>query len=248
MKKPYVQVPLVLLAIALTLVSCGPAESGRNAPSVIADSPAVLTPEPQDSETPQGGVTDPGIPAPSGSMMNPAPTAPYYVYKDSDYPENHYTPSGYMGDTDDVSMDEACDTKPFSGLTCIRVAYTPNGNNKWAGVYWLHPANFWGEEPLPAGETLYNLTGYNKLLFCARAEKACTAEFLAGGVDKPYGDSLKEKRKITVKLSADWKEYTIDLKGADLSAIVGGFGFSTARTANPKGAVFFLDEVRYVKS
>jgi hypothetical protein len=48
-----------------------------------------------------------------------------------------------------------------------------------------------------------------------------------------------------VVLEKTWKQYEIDLKGKDLSYIIGGFCWAGNLDGNPDGAVFYLDEIRY---
>jgi hypothetical protein len=48
-----------------------------------------------------------------------------------------------------------------------------------------------------------------------------------------------------VVLSKEWRQYTLDLKGKDLSYINGGFCWATNVDVNPQGATFYLDEIRY---
>jgi hypothetical protein len=46
-------------------------------------------------------------------------------------------------------------------------------------------------------------------------------------------------------LTSAWKEYTIDLQTADLSHIIGGFGFVLNAPGNLAGATFYIDEIYY---
>ena len=48
-----------------------------------------------------------------------------------------------------------------------------------------------------------------------------------------------------VVLDKEWKQYTIDLKGKDLSYIIGGFAWATNLDVDPDGCVFYLDEIKY---
>ena len=48
-----------------------------------------------------------------------------------------------------------------------------------------------------------------------------------------------------VKLTKEWKQYTIDLTGKDLSYILGGFCWAASLDMNPEGMIFYLDEIRY---
>ena len=43
----------------------------------------------------------------------------------------------------------------------------------------------------------------------------------------------------------DWREYSIDLRGKDLSSIIGGFAWIASVDANPGPCTFFLDNIRF---
>ncbi len=166
---------------------------------------------------------------------------PFAVYTDKRSVNNHYVPSGYMGDWGDIKMDEASEENPHSGDTCIRFEYTAKASQgaRWAGVYWLNPANNWGL--LDGG---YDLSKAKKLTFWARGEKGGERieQFKVGGVQGKYSDS--DAADIgPIVLTTEWKQYTIDLSGKDMSYIIGGFCWVTNADVNPEGAVFYLDDV-----
>jgi hypothetical protein len=138
---------------------------------------------------------------------------------------------------------EADGTTFHSDPTSIKISYQP-GPKKWAGIYWLNLEDNWGDEP---GENLSS-AGYERLTFWARgAIGKEVVEFTAGGVrvdGKPHRDSFKVKLG-KVALSAEWKQYTIDLKGQDLGSVIGGFSWTANKSANPAGLTFWLDDVRF---
>ena len=151
-----------------------------------------------------------------------------------------FTPSGYMGNAQAIKMDENCTDNPHSGKTCMRAQFTSKSD--WGGVIWQNPANDWGDAP--GG---MNLTGATKLTFWARGEKGGeTIGFLCGtlGKDKPFFDTAIVKLEA-VSLTKGWKQYSIDLKGKDLSRIKSGFGWSGAANGNP--FTFYLDDIQYEK-
>jgi hypothetical protein len=111
-------------------------------------------------------------------------------------------------------------------------------------VYWQQPPNNWGTNALRANLG-YDLTGYLSLLFWARADEPATIDFQVGGIDNPYGDSLKSPRVVSAKLTPQWREYGIDLGNADLSHIIGGFAWVTNWNTNPHGCTFYLDDIRF---
>lgn len=182
----------------------------------------------------------------------------FYVYLDAkSRKKNHFVPSGYMGDCGDILIEERWKESPHSGETCIRVAYTAKGKGphkcdyappcKWAGVYWQQPANNWGTDRKWEGKG-FNLSPYRRLTFWARADRNCSIEFKVGGTNERYGDSLKKPRGKTVKLTTNWKACEIDLKGANLKHIIGGFCLATNWDTNPDGAIFYLDDIRFERS
>jgi hypothetical protein len=132
----------------------------------------------------------------------------------------------------------------------VKVTYHAEGNGphacfyspcNWAGVYWLAGRDNWGHNESDFG---YNLSGYTRCVFYARAEKVCTIEFQVGGLNSSYGDSSGKKEHI--RLTTDWKQYEIDLADYDLSRILGLFCWVTNQNANPGGAIFYLDEIMFL--
>jgi exo-beta-1,3-glucanase (GH17 family) len=191
-----------------------------------------------------------------GKMPTPSPTPmkDFYIYQDADSPDNHFKPTGYMGDTGDIHINEMYEENPHSGQTSIRVLYDALGKGpneclynppcNWAGVYWQEPPNNWGQTEAFKGKG-FNLTGFTSLKFWSRAESSCSIEFLVGGIDEKYGDSLKYPRTKNVILQKTWQEFEIDLFGADLTYIIGGFAWSSSKEKNPEGCTFYLDDIRY---
>jgi len=210
-------------------------------PSPSSETSVVLTP------VVTGTMGEESLPSPSSEIA-------FYVYQDADSPGNHYKPTGYMGDTGDIHINEVFEQNPHSGKTSIRIVYYAEGKGpnecpylppcKWAGVYWLEPPNNWGTDAFWKGKG-FDLSRYNRLVFWARADKACTIEFKVGGINEPYGDSLTYPRSKHANLSEDWQEFEIDLDGADLKHIIGGFVWVTNWDMNPDGATFYLDDIRF---
>lgn len=187
---------------------------------------------------------------------------PFYVYKDGGYLHNHFSPSGYMGDVEDFKMDFYHKEMPFSGNTSIKIVYKNNEFKKlgWAGVYWLDPANNWGDKP--GG---YNLKDTDKLTFWARGEKGGEkiSVFQMGGIISDYRD-VGIRSIGPVILSRDWQQYTITREGLapklivfkgdpswvkemePLSRIIGGFCWVANMDQN-QDMIFYLDEIKYEK-
>lgn len=171
-------------------------------------------------------------------------TLPFAIYVDQGAKDNHYTPSGWMGDYGDIKMNPGCTENPHSGKTCVKFQYSAKmaNNAGWAGVFWQNPANNWGDKQGGG----FNLTGAQRLTFWARGAKGGEkiAEFKLGGITGEYPDS--DQASISqVTLTNQWKQYTIDLKGKDLSTIIGGFAWAASKDDNPEGMTIYIDDIRY---
>lgn len=165
------------------------------------------------------------------------------IYTDGRSPDNHYVPSGYMGDHSDISIDTASFEDPYSGSTCVKIVYSGAASQgaRWGGVYWQNPANNWGDR-----RGGFDLTGATKLTFWAKGENGGERieEFKLGGITGLYPDS--DIAGIgPVLLTQEWKKYEIDLRGKDLSYISGGFAWSTNLDVNPEGVTFYMDDIAY---
>jgi exo-beta-1,3-glucanase (GH17 family) len=156
-----------------------------------------------------------------------------------------FVPSGWMGDLDQIDM-YACDrSDPYSGEMAIRAEFQPGGSKGWGGIYWQYPENNWGNQF--AG---LDLRGANVLTFRAKGQVGGEkVRFVVGGIGMqtdPYPDSLRPAVSSGfITLTTTWQTYTINLKGQDLSHIIGGFGWVTDKCANPQGATFYLDLIRF---
>jgi hypothetical protein len=174
-------------------------------------------------------------------------TKTFVVYLDKGARENHYIPSGWMGDVGDVKMDDQHAVDPYSGKSCIQFVYSAKGSqgNGWAGVYWQFPANNWGTK-----KGGFDLTGMTKLTFWAKGEDGgeVIQKFGVGGVgigkDVPYPDSSVVETE-PIELTDVWKQYTINLVDCDISYISGGFFWTITSDANVNGATFYLDEIKF---
>lgn len=168
---------------------------------------------------------------------------PYYVYADRSSINNHYIPSGWMGDYGDIKYDGASTEDPYLGDTCIKTVYSGVGSQgaRWAGIYWQNPANNWG-----TSDGGFDLSKATKFTFWARGANGGERieEFKVGGIMGEYSDS--DSAGIgPVILTKEWKQYTIDLKGKDMSYVIGGFCWATNVDVNPNGCTFYLDEMKY---
>ncbi len=183
-----------------------------------------------------------------------------YVYSDFAAMSNNFTQKAKIGSgtasfVDD--MDENCDGA-YNGSSAITCRVNTKALN-WGG--WMFLNGY-----LPKGETVprldfgelpnagLDLTGATKLTFMAKGEKGGEiVEFFTAGLGydgangnriAPYPDS-STKRNLLVKLTKDWKEYIIDLRGSDLSSIGCGFGFVVSGANRQGETLFYLDEIRF---
>jgi len=183
----------------------------------------------------------------SDATMQPAAKkvedVPFYVYADRTSAKNHFVSSGWMGDYGDIKYDGASKEDAYLGDSCIKIVYSGKASQgaRWAGILWQNPANNWGN--VDGG---YDLSKAVKLTFWARGAKGGERieEFKVGGIMGEFSDS--DSAVIgPVILNKDWAQYTIDLKGKDMSYIIGGFCWAANIDNNPEGATFYLDEIKF---
>ena len=228
-KKAGRSVIIIFVSTGLFFQGCGQSQAGKSDQTPV-DADKISAPGPAKVESAK----------PSSS---PSQFKPFNVYTDANAPDNHYTPSGWMGDYGDIKMNEQFLTNPHGGSTSIQIGYSAKGAQgaRWAGVYWQNPSNNWGTRP--GG---YDLTGAKKLTFWARGEKGGERieEFKIGGITGEYADS--DVAGIgPVVLTLEWQPFTIDLDGKDLSSISGGFCWVANADGNPTGFTIYLDDIRY---
>lgn len=181
---------------------------------------------------------------------------PFYVYQDTYYPDNHFVPSGWMGDaslgTEYIEFDDkSTETNPYTGDSCIKIAYKKQSFNKWAGIYWQEPENNWGT----LQDVGYNLTGARRLTFWARGSKGGEkCEFKVGGIGynpelqkviAPYPDSLIPALSTgELVLSTSWTQYNISFSSYNLTHVIGGFCWVSKDKNKP---TVYIDEIKYEK-
>ena len=167
----------------------------------------------------------------------------FVVYTDKAARENHYIPSGWMGDTGDIKLNDQDMQNPHSGSTCMQFVYSAKKSQGqgWAGAYWQNPANNWGSK-----KGGFDLTGMAKLTFWARGAKGgeVISKFAVGGITGTYPDTASVENG-PIELTDTWKQYTINLAGKDLTYISGGFSWIATADLNPEGAIFYLDDIRF---
>lgn len=161
---------------------------------------------------------------------------PVKVYADN--APQPWTPSGWMGNAEKLEMDWEFTETTHSGEKAMKIYYRAYDN--WVGVTWQHPSNDWGEQ---AGG--YDLTGAEKLTFWAKGAKGGEKVSFGVGIlkqDREYFDTAFAELK-DVKLSDEWKQYTIDLKGQDLSRIKTPFYWTLGSPGIP--VTFYLDDIQF---
>jgi outer membrane protein OmpA-like peptidoglycan-associated protein len=184
-------------------------------------------------------VVDASAASPSASIR-PFKVFPVYTHRAARHV--NYAASGYMGDSD-LTLSGSYITTPTGEGPCIKVNYKASGPKGWAGLFWQNPANNWGGVSGKAG---YDLRGATRLTFWARGENGGERihEFRMGGIVGEYPDS--DVATISnIRLTKEWKQYTIDLAKKDLRHIIGGFGFSLTKAENSGGMAFYLDDILF---
>jgi len=180
----------------------------------------------------------------SSSQFKSTGFQPFILYADKGSRENHFVPSGFMPNGNCLSFDDAFTKDCQEGKTCLKIVFDTKcslEDQKWAGIYWLNPANNWGNR-----KGGYNLTGATKLTFWAKGEKGGEQieEFKMGGITGDFPDS--DTAFIgPVILTSEWKQYSIDLRGKDLSYVSGGFVWSAKADFNKESCTFYLDNIKY---
>jgi hypothetical protein len=167
----------------------------------------------------------------------------FNIFTDRTARDNHYIPSGWMGDYGDIKLDTGWKENPHGGTTCIKITYTAEQKQGagWCGIYWQNPANNWG---MKSGG--FDLTGAKKLVCWVRGGKGgeVLAEVKIGGITGEYADT--DSTSIgPLTLTPEWKEYVIDLTGKDLTYISGGFCWAASAADNPDGFTIFFDDIYY---
>jgi hypothetical protein len=163
-----------------------------------------------------------------------------------------FVPSGWMGDGEAGRryLSPVTNTPDPVHPHNQQWRYTP-GPAGWVAVAYQFPANNWGSRP---GRD-WSARHFREITFWAKGvptNNGPTVEFKAGnGTDpsKPKQDSFGTE-DFTVKLTADWKQYRINLSqgpsaGANLSSVITGFLFTVRADGNPNPATFTIAEITY---
>lgn len=217
------------------------------------------------SATAQGA--DPGVQSAKASITHLARMMDQFhsrfpVYFDVSSAGNHFHAFAKIPDGDaPVTVNGSSTNNPHSGATAIRFQLL-TGGGPYGGFYFQNGV-------LPAGATApqlnfgtvpnagINLSGATALTFWARGEVGGEQiEFFMGGVGRdadtgaavePYPDSTPRRPGVgtVCHLTTAWQKFTIDLTGASLNYVLGGFAWVATIANNPGGAVFYVDDIQY---
>lgn len=164
---------------------------------------------------------------------------PVYVYEDG-FDGMPWAPSGWMGKTEFLTVDDRDTRFPYSGDHAIKLRY--EGTYGWYGIAWQHPANNWGD--VDGG---FDLTGARALEVWARGayggEKISVGVGLLGD-DRDYPDSTIVDVKDIV-LTDTWQRIEVPLEGEDLSSLKVGFVLAVEGRRTP--VTLYLDKIRYIR-
>jgi hypothetical protein len=177
-----------------------------------------------------------------GPFLTALVAMPFVVYGDDGDPQTHFIPSGFFGDSADLTLNAADRSLPHSGATATRIDYRPQGPQRFAGIFWQ--CGTFGDTQ----NVGFNLTAARQVQFWARSSTAgAKAEFKVGGITGSFPDSFPSTptNPVVVDLGQDWRQFTIDLTGRNLTRVVGGFMFVTSTAQSPGGLVLFLDDITW---
>jgi hypothetical protein len=185
-----------------------------------------------------------GVPDRTPAVARPgAIQAPFAV-------SNFFTPSGYMGDGEQLGnlevdvLNGRCMPRPTGAVgDCYRFEYHM-GAKAWAGVYWVYPANNWGSR---AGRSIAG-TQFKEVRVQAASDTPDVAvTFFVGGIEdstKPFGDSFR--KADIARLGPDWQTIRFDVSGKDFDHLIGAFGWSLAYPKDwdgQKPVVLYFDDI-----
>lgn len=163
----------------------------------------------------------------------PKVSLPFYVYKDGK--NEPYAASAFMGNYKVMTVNTKNIGHVFDGEASLKISY--NEDYDWYGLGLVNPANDWGE--VLGG---YDVSGAKKFSFWAKASNdnvIATIGFGLIGNDKPFPDTAKKSKKV--KLTTQWKKYTLNVKKLDLSCIRSGLTVFSSSYGSPQD--IYIDNV-----
>lgn len=127
-------------------------------------------------------------------------------------------------------------------IKCIKISWKQPTNGQQIGQYWLHPEAGGGGSWAGQSEPGCDLTGATSVKFWARGGKGGEiVNFVAAFY---WGREVPSPLEATT-LTTEWTAFTIDLRSADLSNVVGAFGYYAFASQNPSDFTFFVDKISY---
>jgi len=151
-----------------------------------------------------------------------------------------WVPTGWMGDSDLLSVDGDYSDQVQAGEHALRLQFT--GRNGWAGIAWQNPPGNWGEQ-----DGGFDLSGATKLEIWARGERGGEkVSFGVGLLDRKHAfpDSAIVKSR-SISLTPEWRRYDLALDGEDLTSLKTGFVVTLEGGRSP--LTIYLDSIRFTR-
>jgi len=235
---------MIIVIVVITCAFIGASQTPPVAPAPAPEAQTALFVAP----AVQTAAAQPAQPAAESSQSTqPTQPTPKLVVLQDNTAHNHYVLSGFMPTGKCVAANDAWQDNCQEGRRCLQVTYDADCSRKdqgWAGMYWLSPANNWGDQK---GGTIS--PALKNLVFWARGQQGGEVidSFKVGGIT---GEGHKFPDSDTagigpITLTKEWQQYSVDLRGKDLSHIGGGFAWAANTQDNPQGVKFYLDNIYY---
>lgn len=155
------------------------------------------------------------------------------------YPWSGFT--GSDGGTDSLTVDPFSKEAPHSGNICARVTYD-SSTETWAALF-IQATGDWRRGP---GIGL-DLRGATTLSFAARGARGGEAVTFGYGYEPDRSGTADSSRsRESLILGDEWRRFSMDLRGKDLSSISGLFSLRLDGEDNPGGATIYIDDIRYM--
>jgi hypothetical protein len=166
-----------------------------------------------------------------------------------------FVPSGWMGEYTAMKMENST-VRPHSGPYCQMVSYKPKSSGEgWAAVAWQFPQDNWGQRPgkdLSSGH-YRSVTLWARGVPDSKTQMFPKVQFKAGGNTNPDRTSYPYQASFEVvgefvTLTDDWKQYSLELSGQNLSQVISALTVVIkAQDVGPSGATFYLEDIEYVR-
>ncbi|MBV71797.1 MAG: hypothetical protein CMH52_10705 [Myxococcales bacterium] len=127
---------------------------------------------------------------------------------------DQFVPTGWMGDTDQLSLEDCPTAGDFCGGVCMGIRWQPPEAGGWFGIRWQHPGGNWGDEP---GLTIQ--AGTTEVTFVAWSDKAGTTASFAVGSNR---ETFRAESGL-IELSDTPQTYRIELNDQRATEVKTGF-------------------------